>query len=464
MPDDTELLMALRSSFSLIEYQRDGTILNVNDIFERLVGWPSHELVGQHRLSLAQDKTAEACFFDTLFTPQPPSATRFREHCLLNKSGEKIWLCSSYAPVTCPAGKIEKIIEFGSDITKSRRQMEDDQNLLRAINRSQAITEFTIDGRIIYANGNFLAAMGYNAGEIIGMKHSQFITPAYAGSQDYKIFWQRLRAGEFFTGEYLRLGKNGREVWLQASYNPVFNGFGQVVKVVKFATILDERMRNVSLLAGGLNALARGNLDAEITETLIPSLDQLRVDFNHAAKGLRDAIVAMDTARRQRDEMETLANQDQLTGLASLRQLRARLEAAQAKGAPMGVTFIDLDGFKQVNDQYGHEAGDAVLVEVGRRLQHAVHASDVVARRSGDEFLILFENVASKQMMIEIAQRIERDISRPIHFRGLQLHVGASFGHAMQHANGETADSMIERADFAMYDDKRRRKLPIGQA
>lgn len=117
--------------------------------------------------------------------------------------------------------------------------------MLDAINKVQAVIEFGLDGTIQHANENFLNAMGYTLDEIRGKHHSMFVDPAYRESPQYKLFWEKLGRGEFDAGQYKRIAKGGREVWIQASYNPVFDGSGKPFKVVKFATdITGQKLQN----------------------------------------------------------------------------------------------------------------------------------------------------------------------------------------------------------------------------
>jgi methyl-accepting chemotaxis protein len=113
---------------------------------------------------------------------------------------------------------------------------------LDAISKSQAVIEFEMDGTIITANDNFLNSMGYTLQEVRGRHHSMFVEPDVRASAEYKEFWARLNRGEYATGEYKRIGKNGKEVWIQGSYNPIFDLNGRPYKVVKYATDVTQRV------------------------------------------------------------------------------------------------------------------------------------------------------------------------------------------------------------------------------
>lgn len=166
----------------------------------------------------------------------------------------------------------------------------EDAGKLAAISRAQAVIEFTVDGEILTANENFLATLGYELAEVKGRHHRMFVDPAYGQSVDYAEFWKRLRAGEFIAEEFKRFGKGGREVWIQASYNPIFDPDGRVMKVVKFATDITGRVHAVTEIGAGLGNVAAGNLVCEIAEPFIPALDKLRLDFNNSVETLRNAL------------------------------------------------------------------------------------------------------------------------------------------------------------------------------
>jgi methyl-accepting chemotaxis protein len=152
------------------------------------------------------------------------------------------------------------------------------------------VIEFTPNGEIQTANQNFLSTLGYSLGEIQGKHHSMFCEASYTNSEDYRRFWQRLAGGEFVSDEFLRIGKGGKKVYIQASYNPIFDMNGKVFKVVKFATDVTARVNNVDQLAGALQALADGDLMQNVTTPFIPTLEKLRVDFNSATTKLREAM------------------------------------------------------------------------------------------------------------------------------------------------------------------------------
>ena len=239
---DTELattravLTALERSTAVIELSLDGQVLAVNDNFCNTVGYSALELVGQpHRLLCPEDFATSrdyAAFWDRLRRGEFFRGTIQRRH----KSGRDIWLEATYNPVLDSSGRVSKVVKFATDVTEQITEAARQKALVQAIERSMAVIEFSVDGTVQRANDNFLQTMGYSASEVVGRHHRQFCSPEVANSPEYGNFWARLGRGEFFTGQFARRDRQGREVWLEASYNPVFGPDGRILKVVKFAS------------------------------------------------------------------------------------------------------------------------------------------------------------------------------------------------------------------------------------
>lgn len=164
------------------------------------------------------------------------------------------------------------------------------QAVLDALDHSLAIIEFTAEGKILRANTNFCTALGYTPEEIVGQHHRLFVDAAYAESAEYRAFWEKLRRGEYDAQQYLRIGKGGRKVWIQATYNPVRSPDGRIEKVIKIATDITARVNAVIAIGDALAAMAAGKLDQRITQSFPADLEKIRSDFNQAATALQDTI------------------------------------------------------------------------------------------------------------------------------------------------------------------------------
>ncbi|WP_208246720.1 PAS domain-containing methyl-accepting chemotaxis protein (plasmid) [Rhizobium sp. T1470] len=287
--DAALVLAAMDKSQAVIEFALDGKVLTANDNFCRSLGYDLSEIVGQHHRMFVDPDEARSAEYRDFWTRLGRGEFDRRQYRRIGKAGKQIWIEASYNPVV-RAGKPYKVVKFATDITAQKLKSAEDAGKLDALSRAQAVIEFSPNGDIITANENFLAALGYRLGEIEGRHHSMFCDPGYAQSGEYEKFWERLRGGEYAAEEFLRFGKGGKRVWVQASYNPIFDMNGSVFKIVKFATDITGRVENVETLAQSLGMLAEGDLTLALEKTFIPSLERLRTDFNQAVARLRMAM------------------------------------------------------------------------------------------------------------------------------------------------------------------------------
>ncbi|OMG55039.1 chemotaxis protein [Azonexus hydrophilus] len=234
---------ALGQSMAVIELTPDGIVIDANENFCRTMGYALAELKGQHHRTLCDPayaaKPEYAAFWAALRRGDFSRGTISRRH----RDGREIWLEATYNPVRDAAGQVIKVIKFATDVSEQVIEAASQRAMVDAIERSMAVIEFRTDGTILRANENFCRTMGYSAAEVVGRHHRIFCADSLARSPEYAQFWARLARGEFCAGQYARLDRQQREIWLEASYNPVFGPDGQVVKVVKFATDVSERVR-----------------------------------------------------------------------------------------------------------------------------------------------------------------------------------------------------------------------------
>jgi methyl-accepting chemotaxis protein len=248
---------AINRSQAVIEFALDGTILSANELFLNVMGYGLDEIVGKHHsLFVApaeRDGQAYRAFWDQLRAGRYQRAEFKR----IAKDGREVWIQASYNPVMDMNGKPFKVVKFATDVTALKLKGADYEGQVNAIGRSQAVIEFDLDGVILSANERFLAAMDYTLDDVIGRHHSLFVPVHERQSAAYRAFWDSLRRGEYFSAEYRRVGRGGREVWIQATYNPILDMNGRPFKVVKYATDITEDMKRrqkfnlLSLVADG---------------------------------------------------------------------------------------------------------------------------------------------------------------------------------------------------------------------
>ncbi|WP_312648196.1 methyl-accepting chemotaxis protein, partial [Stenotrophomonas sp.] len=227
---------ALHRVQAVIEFALDGTILQANDNFLQAMGYRLEEIQGKHHALFVDPEHARSAEYRDFWARLGRGEYDAGQYRRFGKGQREIWIQASYNPVLDRQGRPYKVVKFATDITAQKLQAADSAGQLAAIGKSQAVIEFSMDGRILSANDNFLATTGYSLEEVRGQHHSLFVEPEHRGSAEYRQFWEKLGRGEYDAGQYRRLGKGGREVWIQASYNPILDLNGKPFKVVKYAT------------------------------------------------------------------------------------------------------------------------------------------------------------------------------------------------------------------------------------
>lgn len=370
-------MAALDRSQAMIEFALDGTVLTANARFLAVMGYTLPEIEGrQHSLfvSAAYGASPEyKAFWDALRRGEFQAAEFMR----LGKGGKVVWLQASYNPIIDSAGRPYKVLKVAVDTTAAKMQMADYEGQMKAVNKSQAVIEFDLNGTVTTANANFLNALGYTLEEIRGRHHSMFVDSSFRDSTEYQEFWQRLRRGEYLAAEYKRIGKNGREVWIQGSYNPIFGPDGGVVKVVKYATDVtrqvQDRMRRASIareVDSGLDGIAHGiatateqaagaasasaqtsaNVQAVAAgaEQLVSSVSEISRQISEASRvsakaveeaGKTGSIVTelSEAAKRIGDVVRLIAD---IASQTNLLALNATIESARAGDAGKGFAVV----------------------------------------------------------------------------------------------------------------------------
>jgi len=263
-------MAALDRSQAVIEFELDGTIMTANENFLKTLGYSLSEIRGKHHSLFVDASERESAAYREFWEKLKRGEFSSGEYKRIAKGGREIWIEASYNPIRSKDGEPLKVVKFATDITEKKIQSMADASKIAAIDRSQAMIEFKLDGTIVTANSNFLNAMGYSLGEIQGKHHSMFVVPAERESAGYREFWASLNRGEHQAAEYKRLGKGGREVWILASYNPLMDERGKPFGVVKFATdVTEQKLKNADR-SGQLKAIGKSqaviefNLDGTI--------------------------------------------------------------------------------------------------------------------------------------------------------------------------------------------------------
>lgn len=233
---------ALSTSMAFIEFDTDGRILKANDNFLKTTGYRAEQIIGKHHRMFCAGGYADKDEYRDFWSSLRDGAFQSGRFMRVNSAGDTLWLEASYNPVRNSAGKVVKIVKIATDVTKQVEDSLTKDGMVTAISRSMAVIEFDLEGRVMSVNQNFLEAMKYSEREVIGEHHRKFCTPVERESAEYRRFWEKLRQGEFNSGQFKRLDKAGNAVWLRASYNPIFDSEGKVYKVIKYATNVTEQI------------------------------------------------------------------------------------------------------------------------------------------------------------------------------------------------------------------------------
>ncbi len=346
---DTENLHDLRATFSaigkslaVIEFQMDGTILEANDNFLNTLGYRLDEIQGKHHSIFTEPGYASSPEYKEFWAKLNRGEYDAGEYKRIGKGGREVWIQASYNPILDTNGKPFKVVKFATDVTAQKLQNANFTGQIAAIGRSQAVIEFQMDGTILEANENFLNTVGYRLDEIQGKHHSIFAEPGYASSPEYKEFWAKLNRGEYHAGEYRRLGKGGKEVWIQASYNPIFDLNGKPFKVVKYATDATQQISNRVEIVRVMQAASSGDLTQEIRTSGNDHLalvgEQMRVFFSALRANLQRIGQAASTLSASSEELTAISQQ--MAGNAEETATQATVVSAASEQVSRNVSVV----------------------------------------------------------------------------------------------------------------------------
>jgi methyl-accepting chemotaxis protein len=365
---DASKITAVERAQAMIEFKLDGTIITANENFLKTMGYSLPEIQGRHHSMFVEPSERDSAAYREFWAALNRGEYRAAEYKRIGKGGKEVWILATYNPMLDEAGKPFGVVKFATDVTAQKLKNADSTGQLDAIAKSQAVIEFNIDGTIITANDNFLTAMGYSLGEIKGKHHGMFVEPTERDSAGYREFWASLNRGQYQAAEYKRIAKGGREVYIQASYNPILDLNGKPFKVVKYATdttkqvlvrMGNERVRGMmeSVAAGAeeLNASVR-----EISEAMTKSRETALGAVERVASADAQAQRLTEAAQSMSGIVEMINN---ITGQINLLALNATIESARAGEAGRGFAVVASEvkslanQAKNATDKIGEEIG-----------------------------------------------------------------------------------------------------------
>ncbi len=404
--DDEAKLNAIDRTQAVIEFDPRGRVLRANRIFLELTGYDEGEVRGQpHRIFCDPHYAASAEYrqFWRKLGAGEHDAGCYRR---FTKDGKQLWIQAVYNPVFDGDGNVTKIVKFATDVTEARETHRDHSGKIDAIERAQAVIEFDLEGRVLAANANFLGLLGYTLREVQGEHHRMFCDPESVQTRAYSEFWADLGRGEFRAGRFLRFGKFQQRLWIQATYNPIFDEDGKVVKIVKFATDVtaavgreEEIVRKVSAMEGAVSALL-GTIDGIAGQA----------DASGGAAGAaRDAAVqgkaavadvrrAMASIREESDAIgAAVRTVGELAGQTNLLAFNAAIEAARAGEHGLGFSVVaeEVRRLAEKSAQAAQEIGRLV-----GKSTRSVEAGGEVSRRADDAFQAIESGVDRTHLAI----------------------------------------------------------------
>ena len=385
------VLGAIDSAYAYIEFNTQGQVLTANANFLKTLGYPLNEITGKHHSIFVDPAYVSTPAYAQFWTDLNAGISKCEIFKRITKDRREIWIQAVYAPVKDDMGRVVKVVKIATDVTDQRTAQMNSDRQIGEINRTQGVIEFTNEGTVLTANHNFLSLLGYALDEVKGQHHSKFVDPTYRESAEYRQFWRDLNDGKFQTAEFKRIGKGGKEVWIQATYNPVWDVNGKVIKVVKFATDITARKQNEVSLKQTLEAVstnaqslassseelsavaqqmssnseetaAQSNVVASASEqvsknvaTVATSAEEMSASVKEIAKNSNDAArIATSAVKVAQDTNKTVAKLGEssveigkvikvITSIAqqtNLLALNATIEAARAGEAGKGFAVV----------------------------------------------------------------------------------------------------------------------------
>jgi len=396
--DSNERLAYLESVFgaldriqAMIEFSLDGRILTANENFLHTMGYTLEEIVGNHHRIFCEPAYAASFEYQSFWKHLASGETYSGEYMRLRKDGKPVWLQASYNSILDNDGKVSRVVKFAIDITENKLKSAQASSMIEAMGRSSAIITFDLRGQILAANSNFLRSFGYAEEEVIGQHHSMFCPPGLAQSVQYRNFWADLAEGKFQSGRYMRIGKHNAEIWIQATYNPIFDVQGKTYKVVKFALDITSAVEREITISNKID---------EITAVLQELTHSIESIANNTADTTKQADLAIgktesghDVLNRSSEAITQIQKSStdigdmintitEIAGQTSLLVFNAAIEAARAGENGLGFSVV-ADEVRKLAEKSTLAAREiarinnqtTVQVEQGRRLSEQVSAA-----------------------------------------------------------------------------------------
>lgn len=412
------LWSAMNRVSAVIEFDTSGRILHANDNFLAATGYELEEVQGRHHRMFREEQYAQSSDYREFWFRLGRGDLNSGVYRRFRKNGEELWLRASYNPVFDEDGRVSKVVKFATDITEQKNRDLEHEGKVQAIERSQAVIEFDLTGKVVHANDNFLELLGYTIEEVKGQHHKLFCDPDYVLSPEYSSFWAKLGRGEYHSGRFARYGKFGQERWIQATYNPIFDANGMVRKVVKFAVDVTGEVRREQAVNTQSNEMRR--LIAELLGSIEEVAGRTRETTGVASRTMKtagqggkaiDALrESMSSIRGASGEIEEIvAVIGELASQTNLLAFNAAIEAARAGEAGMGFTIVAEEVRRLA------ERSAQATREINRLIARSVERVQVGAEnseRAATAFELITDGVGETTMSIDAINRQTQEQAR----------------------------------------------------